>query len=82
MSAEIARSTAVGIGAYKVVKTLGEGSFGKVKLAIHQGTGQQVALKIIASSVDFRTDFAAGIKFWTTAAHESTVSTPCTLIAV
>lgn len=36
------------IGAYRVIRTLGEGSFGKVKLAIHQSTGQQVALKIIA----------------------------------
>jgi carbon catabolite-derepressing protein kinase len=36
------------IGAYNIVKTLGEGSFGKVKLAIHRSTGQQVALKIIA----------------------------------
>ncbi|KAL2023141.1 hypothetical protein VTK56DRAFT_3747 [Thermocarpiscus australiensis] len=36
------------IGAYNIVKTLGEGSFGKVKLAVHRGTGQQVALKIIS----------------------------------
>lgn len=36
------------IGAYNVVKTLGEGSFGKVKLAVHRSTGQQVALKIIS----------------------------------
>ncbi|KAI0811932.1 protein kinase SNF1 [Xylaria sp. FL0064] len=36
------------IGAYNVIKTLGEGSFGKVKLAVHRSTNQQVALKIIA----------------------------------
>ncbi len=36
------------IGAYKIIRTLGEGSFGKVRLATHIGTGQQVALKIIA----------------------------------
>lgn len=36
------------IGQYNIIKTLGEGSFGKVKLAVHRGTGQQVALKIIA----------------------------------
>ncbi|KAI3317968.1 Pkinase-domain-containing protein [Xylariaceae sp. AK1471] len=36
------------IGAYNVLRTLGEGSFGKVKLAVHRSTGQQVALKIIA----------------------------------
>lgn len=35
------------LGQYTVVKTLGEGSFGKVKLAVHQISGQQVALKII-----------------------------------
>ncbi|KAL1839338.1 hypothetical protein VTJ49DRAFT_1634 [Mycothermus thermophilus] len=36
------------IGAYKIVRTLGEGSFGKVKLAVHRSTGQKVALKIIS----------------------------------
>lgn len=36
------------IGAYNIIKTLGEGSFGKVKLAVHRSTGQQVALKIIS----------------------------------
>lgn len=35
------------IGKYHVIKTLGEGSFGKVKLAQHLVTGQKVALKII-----------------------------------
>jgi carbon catabolite-derepressing protein kinase len=32
---------------YTVLRTLGEGSFGKVKLATHKLTGQKVALKII-----------------------------------
>ncbi|KAI0024246.1 protein kinase SNF1 [Xylariomycetidae sp. FL0641] len=36
------------IEAYNVIRTLGEGSFGKVKLAVHRSTQQQVALKIIA----------------------------------
>ncbi|KAK0728677.1 Pkinase-domain-containing protein [Lasiosphaeria miniovina] len=36
------------IGAYEVIRTLGEGSFGKVKLAKHRSTGQLVALKIIS----------------------------------
>jgi carbon catabolite-derepressing protein kinase len=35
------------LGAYTILRTLGEGSFGKVKLAVHQGTRQQVAFKII-----------------------------------
>ncbi len=33
---------------YTIVRTLGEGSFGKVKLAIHKSTKQNVALKIIS----------------------------------
>ncbi|KAL4888828.1 kinase-like domain-containing protein [Aspergillus ambiguus] len=33
---------------YHTIKILGEGSFGKVKLAIHQPSGRQVALKIIS----------------------------------
>ncbi|KAL2844775.1 kinase-like domain-containing protein [Aspergillus pseudoustus] len=33
---------------YRTVKVLGEGSFGKVKLAIHLASGRQVALKIIS----------------------------------
>ncbi|KAI1933307.1 Protein kinase [Ophidiomyces ophidiicola] len=33
---------------YKTKKLLGEGSFGKVKLAMHQASGREVALKIIS----------------------------------
>ncbi|KAK4504022.1 hypothetical protein PRZ48_004937 [Zasmidium cellare] len=36
------------LGQYSIIKTLGEGSFGKVKLATHVHTGQKVALKIIS----------------------------------
>ncbi|KAJ3156762.1 hypothetical protein HDU86_003528 [Geranomyces michiganensis] len=32
---------------YQIVKTIGEGSFGKVKLAVHLATGEQVAIKIM-----------------------------------
>ncbi|KAJ3132544.1 MAP/microtubule affinity-regulating kinase 3 [Physocladia obscura] len=35
------------IGNYEILKTIGEGSFAKVKLAIHRLTKQRVALKII-----------------------------------
>lgn len=35
------------IGRYQIIKTLGEGSFGKVKLAYHMATHARVALKII-----------------------------------
>lgn len=41
------KTTQSRLGQYQLLKTLGEGSFGKVKLAIHQTTGQKVALKII-----------------------------------
>ena len=34
-------------GEYIIGKTLGEGTFGKVKLGIHKGTGQNVAIKIL-----------------------------------
>ncbi|OLN85914.1 Carbon catabolite-derepressing protein kinase [Colletotrichum chlorophyti] len=50
------------IGAYKVIRTLGEGSFGKVKLAIHNGTGQQVALKIIARKKLISRDMAGRVE--------------------
>ncbi|KAJ2231964.1 Protein kinase [Coemansia sp. RSA 485] len=38
------------IGNYTVLQTLGVGSFGKVKLAVHSQTGHKVALKIIGRS--------------------------------
>lgn len=50
------------IGAYKVIRTLGEGSFGKVRLAIHNGTGQQVALKIIARKKLISRDMAGRVE--------------------
>ncbi|KAI5309601.1 Protein kinase, partial [Ascosphaera atra] len=33
---------------YRIIRSLGEGSFGKVKLAIHAASGREVALKIIS----------------------------------
>lgn len=36
------------LGQYQILKTLGEGSFGKVRLAKHERTGSLVALKIIS----------------------------------
>lgn len=50
------------IGAYHVVKTLGEGSFGKVKLAVHKVTGQQVALKIISRKKLVSRDMAGRVE--------------------
>lgn len=43
----LSASSAGRIGRYQIIKTLGEGSFGKVKLAYHLATHARVALKII-----------------------------------
>ncbi|KAH7400033.1 BcSNF1, Snf1-like protein kinase [Cadophora sp. MPI-SDFR-AT-0126] len=50
------------IGAYQIIRTLGEGSFGKVKLAVHRVTNQQVALKIIARKKLISRDMAGRVE--------------------
>jgi carbon catabolite-derepressing protein kinase len=50
------------VGAYQIKKTLGEGSFGKVKLAVHRVTNQQVALKIIARKKLISRDMAGRVE--------------------
>lgn len=50
------------ISAYEISRTLGEGSFGKVKLAIHKGTKQKVALKIISRKRLASTDMAGRVE--------------------
>ena len=50
------------IGLYDVQKTLGEGSFGKVKLANHRVSGQQVALKIISRKKLISRDMAGRVE--------------------
>lgn len=50
------------IGNYQIVKTLGEGSFGKVKLAYHVTTGRKVALKIINKKVLAKSDMQGRIE--------------------
>lgn len=49
-------------GQYVIIKTLGEGSFGKVKLAVHQVTGQKVALKIISRRKLINKDMAGRVE--------------------
>jgi serine/threonine protein kinase len=38
------------IGGYTIGKTLGKGTFGKVKLGTHQLSGESVAVKILEKS--------------------------------
>ena len=56
------RRIAQQIGAYDVVRTLGEGSFGKVKLATHRFTKQEVALKIISRKKLISRDMAGRVE--------------------
>ena len=56
------RRTAQRIGVYDVKKTLGEGSFGKVKLATHRISGQEVALKIISLKKLISKDMAGRVE--------------------
>ncbi|KAI9805618.1 MAG: Protein kinase [Piccolia ochrophora] len=50
------------LGQYSIIKTLGEGSFGKVKLAVHQVSGQKVALKIISRKKLISRDMAGRVE--------------------
>ncbi|KAJ3109547.1 hypothetical protein HDU97_005204 [Phlyctochytrium planicorne] len=43
----LSSNTVTSVGNYVLGKTLGEGSFGKVKLGTHRLTGQEVAIKIV-----------------------------------
>ncbi len=57
-----ARRTEQRIGQYIIKKTLGEGSFGKVKLAVHRISGQKVALKIISRKKLISRDMAGRVE--------------------
>ncbi|ORY24882.1 putative SNF1A/AMP-activated protein kinase [Naematelia encephala] len=50
------------VGAYIIERTLGTGSFGKVKLATHSVTGHQVALKLINRAKITTPDMNARVK--------------------
>jgi carbon catabolite-derepressing protein kinase len=54
--------TAQRLGQYSIQRTLGEGSFGKVKLAVHRGDGRQVALKIISRKKLTNSDMAGRVE--------------------
>ncbi|KAI5853252.1 kinase-like domain-containing protein [Morchella snyderi] len=57
-----ARDPEARLGQYNIIKTLGEGSFGKVKLAVHQVSGQKVALKIISRKKLINRDMAGRVE--------------------
>jgi len=50
------------LGQYTIIKTLGEGSFGKVKLAVHEVSKQKVALKIISRRKLINRDMAGRVE--------------------
>lgn len=50
------------LGQYTVMRTLGEGSFSKVKLAKHMVSGQRVALKIISRRKLINRDMAGRVE--------------------
>ncbi|KAJ1914330.1 Protein kinase [Tieghemiomyces parasiticus] len=49
------------IGNYTIIKTLGVGSFGKVKLGVHSQTGHNVALKMIGRE-NIKSDMVSRVK--------------------
>lgn len=50
------------IGRYQIIKTLGEGSFGKVKLAYHMATHARVALKIMNKKTLTKSDMQGRVE--------------------
>lgn len=60
--ARTSKRTEQRIGQYTIKRTLGEGSFGKVKLAVHRITGQEVALKIISRKKLISRDMAGRVE--------------------
>lgn len=50
------------VGKYEIGKTLGEGTFGKVKYAVNSETGEQVAIKILSKAQIQQQNMGAQIK--------------------
>ncbi|KAJ1966149.1 Protein kinase, partial [Dispira parvispora] len=55
-------STKQRIGNYTIIKTLGTGSFGKVRLGVHSQTGHNVALKFISRAQIDKADMVGRVK--------------------
>ncbi|CAM9642889.1 unnamed protein product [Scytosiphon promiscuus] len=50
------------VGKYQVGRTIGEGTFGKVKLAINTETGDKMAIKVLDKSIIQRQNMGAQVK--------------------
>lgn len=50
------------VGKYEIGKTIGEGTFGKVKLAINTETGDKMAIKVLDKSIIQRQNMGAQVK--------------------
>ncbi|KAG9033336.1 Protein kinase [Tulasnella sp. UAMH 9824] len=80
------------LGEYKLVRTVGEGTFGKVKLAIHSLTGHKVAMKFISkakiNAMKMRTRVSREVEYLRMLRHPhiiklyEVISTPTDIIMV
>ena len=50
------------VGKYQIGKTLGEGTFGKVKLAVNTETGESVAIKVLDKETIQKQSMGAQVK--------------------
>lgn len=50
------------VGKYEIGKTIGEGTFGKVKLAVNMETGEKMAIKVLDKSIIQRQNMGAQVK--------------------
>ncbi|CAM9434498.1 unnamed protein product, partial [Phaeothamnion confervicola] len=50
------------VGKYEIGKTIGEGTFGKVKMAVNTETGEKVAIKVLDKSIIQKQNMGAQVK--------------------
>ncbi|RKP11758.1 hypothetical protein BJ684DRAFT_23200 [Piptocephalis cylindrospora] len=50
------------LGDYEILRTIGSGAFGKVKLALHSATGKKVALKCVSRSLISSVDLGPRVR--------------------
>ncbi|KAG8996104.1 Protein kinase [Tulasnella sp. JGI-2019a] len=91
-SAKPATNNLAKLGEYKLVRNVGEGTFGKVKLAIHAVTGHKVAMKFISkakiNAMKMRTRVSREVEYLRMLRHPhiiklyEVISTPTDIIMV